>query len=217
MTKKVPAQTKSQQAYYILRDMIVTGQFNAENNWSLRKLAAKLEMSVVPITEALRRLEQEGIIDVRPQRGITVKQLSIQELEELKLMREGIEVQAGRMVAIHQPKEAIAEIQRIAQSIYEYSKASNHTEMVLADLHMHQAIVKASDCPLLIERHDQLITMSMLSHGGPWDSRNWITHELMGSGNHIALGKAFESKDPDIVDRAIRDHIKSCVDRKRAK
>jgi DNA-binding GntR family transcriptional regulator len=210
--KQALTMTKSRQAYITLREMIITGQFGPENTWSLRKLATKFKMSVVPITEALRRLEQEGIIEVRPQRGITVRQLSIQELEEVRLMRESLEVQAARLVAIHQPKDKIRKIREKAQEIQELSKAGKHPEMVIADLQMHQELVEASSCPLLVERYDQLITLSLITTG-TWNSTSWITHELRGSSNHMLLVEAIESGDPDVADRAIRNHIRTGADR----
>ena len=87
--------TKSQIAYESIRRMILARRFLPKHGWSVRTLAAKLNMSTVPITEAIRRLQQEDIIQVSPQRGMAVRQLSSKELKDLMVVREALEVQAA--------------------------------------------------------------------------------------------------------------------------
>ncbi len=206
-TNPAVKKTKSQQAHALLRTMIISGEFRPENNWSLRKLAAKLKMSVVPITESLRRLEQEGIIEVRPQRGISVRILSPQELQELKLIREGLEVQAARILAIYQPKAKIKKLRAKAQKIQNLLKKKKTKEAACVDFELHQEIIEAANCPQLTDRYDQLATLSMISTGS-WDPA-WLNQEIQGHSNHMLLVEAIESGDPEKADQAVRNHLRS--------
>lgn len=203
--------TKSQQSHALLRAMIISGEFRPENNWSLRKLAAKLKMSVVPIAESLRRLEQEGIIEVRPQRGISVRILTPQELQELKLIREGLEVQAARLLAIYQPKAKIKKLRLKAQKIQDLLKKKKGKEAAYVDFELHQELIEAANCPQLTDRYDQLATLSMISTGS-WNP-SWLNQEVQGHSNHMLLVEAIESGDPEKADHAIRNHLRSVADK----
>lgn len=211
-TSSTSQKTKSQQAHALLRGMIISGEFSPENNWSLRKLAAKMKMSVVPIAESLRRLEQEGIIEVRPQRGISVRILSPQELQELKLIREGLEVQAARILAIYQPKARIKKLRLKAQKIQALLKKKKNQEAACVDFELHQELVEAANCPQLADRYEQLATLSMISTGSTWDSA-WLHQEIQGHSNHMLLVEAIESGDPRKADQAIRNHLRSFANR----
>ena len=196
----------------MLREMIVSREFSSGNAWSLRKLAVRLKMSVVPIAEGLRRLEQEGILEVRPQRGISVRQLSARQLEELKLIREGFEVQAARLVALYHPKEPIKKMMNLARKLQKTLRAKKYAQAALIDMQLHQTLIETANCPLLTERYRQLVTLSMLSTDelGP----DWLRMEMSESANHVGLVEAIAEGDPDRADQAIREHINTGADRK---
>jgi DNA-binding GntR family transcriptional regulator len=202
--------TKSQQACNILREMIISKEFSSGNNWSLRKLAVRLKMSVVPIAEGLRRLEQEGILEVRPQRGITVRQLSAREQDELMIIREALEVQAARILAIFRPARKIKQLQQLARKIQSQLKAGRFNQAAVTDFQLHRQMVEAANSPLLTERYNQLITLSMINSDGLYT--NWLQAELSGHSNHVHLVDMIASGDPAVADRAIREHIRTGAD-----
>ncbi len=205
--------TKSQQAYNILREMIVSKEFSTGNSWSLRKLAQRLNMSVVPITEALRRLEQEGILEVKPQRGITVRQLSAREVEDLMVIREGFEVQAARLLAMYGTKEKFKKLMQMAQKLQKVMKEGKFAQAAVIDLQLHQEMVAAVNLPLLIERYNQLVSLSMINTGD-LDS-SWLHMELSGRSSHVHLVEMIAAGDPEKADQAIREHIRTGADRKK--
>lgn len=199
--------TKSQQAYNTLREMIISKEFSSGNVWSLRKLAVRLKMSVVPIAEGLRRLEQEGILEVRPQRGITVRRLSARELEEIKIIREAFEVQAARILAIVKPAAKIRKLRQMARKLQEHLKAGKYNQAAVIDFQLHREMVEAASSPLLAERYSQLITLSMITTEG--QNTDWLRMELSGHSSHIHLVDQIASGDPALADQAVRDHIRS--------
>ncbi len=203
--------TKSQLAYNKLHEMIIQGKFSPDNNWSLRKLAKKLKMSVVPISEAIRRLEQQGIIEVRPQRGIIVKQLSQNELEQLKIVREALEVQAIRMLTISATKKQIETLKEMAKKLRTLLKQNKYAQAAYLDFKLHRKIVEFAQIDEITKRYDQLSTLCMLNTDGKGPS--WLQHEYkQGNPNHIILIEAIESADPLKADNAIRAHINTVVD-----
>ncbi len=205
--------TKSRRAYNVLREMIISKEFSAGNNWSLRKLAGRLAMSVVPITEALRRLEQEGILEVKPQRGITVRRLSAREVEDLMIIREGLEVQAARLLAMYGSKDIFKKLMQMAQKLQKTLLAEKYPQAAVIDFQLHREMVASANLPLLTERYNQLVSLSMINTGD-LDS-NWLHMEMSGRSSHVHLVEMIASGDPDQADRAVREHINTGANRKK--
>lgn len=63
-----------------LRDAIIRGEFKPGEQLLLGEVAKRLEVSVMPVREALKRLESEGLVEQPPQKEARVAQLSIEDL-----------------------------------------------------------------------------------------------------------------------------------------
>jgi DNA-binding GntR family transcriptional regulator len=87
------------EAYATVRDRIIRGELAIGQVISRRKLAAELGMSFLPITEALIRLENEGLLESRPRAGTRVKVPTRQDVEGHYVMREALESQAAMLFA----------------------------------------------------------------------------------------------------------------------
>src|SRR4029453_12614444 len=78
----------SNQAYLAIRDEILRGQLKPGSPLSRRRLAQELGMSVLPVTEALRRLEADGLVESRPRAGTRVRVPAATDIRELYELRE---------------------------------------------------------------------------------------------------------------------------------
>ena len=75
------------QAYNILKEKIIYCHYPPGSQLSEEILQNELGMSRTPIRDALSRLEQEGLVTIRPKRGITVESLRIKELNMIYEVR----------------------------------------------------------------------------------------------------------------------------------
>ncbi len=90
---------KSDHAYYEIRKRILKGGPAEYSGISESSLAAELHMSRTPVREALQQLQAEGFIEIRPNRGIVVPEVSIVEVNETFAFRMAIEEFVIREIA----------------------------------------------------------------------------------------------------------------------
>ena len=82
-----------------IRDMILNGYLKPGDRLRQDELASTLGVSTMPIREALRQLQAEGLVVFRPRRGAIVASLSVSEYEEIYHIREELETLACRWAA----------------------------------------------------------------------------------------------------------------------
>src|SRR5688572_22567352 len=108
-----PASLASE-AYSIVRQRILRGELVLGQVISRRKLAAELSMSFLPVSEALLRLEFEGLLESRPRAGTRVRIPSPDDVKGHFVVREALEVQAAiRFTQVGTPGER-AELKKLA-------------------------------------------------------------------------------------------------------
>lgn len=91
--------TASERAYRVIREKILCGELEPGARLSQRKMAALSGVSIIPVIEALLRLEHDGLIEQRPQWGARVTMLTEERIRDLCLFREAIECQVARVLA----------------------------------------------------------------------------------------------------------------------
>jgi DNA-binding GntR family transcriptional regulator len=82
-----------------IRQMILNGQLKPGDRLRQDELAKTFDVSTMPIREALRQLQVEGLVVFRPRRGATVARFTVSDYEEIYLIREALETLACRWVA----------------------------------------------------------------------------------------------------------------------
>ncbi len=95
------------EAYAELKSRIETNRYPPGHAALENELAQDLGMSRTPVREALVRLQQEGLVDVRPRRGMQVLGLSPQDMREIYEMIAGCEAVAVHLLASQGPSEEV--------------------------------------------------------------------------------------------------------------
>src|SRR5882672_2045505 len=104
----------SSEAYEIVRNRILRGELKLGQVISRRKLAEELGMSFLPVSEALLRLELEGLLESRARAGTRVRIPSPEDVQGHYVVREALEVQAAVLFAqVATPSER-AELRKLA-------------------------------------------------------------------------------------------------------
>ena len=197
-------QTKAQKAYREIRALLIAGRFPHDQRLSLRGLAGQLKMSVVPVSEAVRKLEQEGLLITQPQSGIYLRKLSASEKRQMNLIRQGLEVQAARLVALGQSRKHLDTLRKLAVTITKRLKEKKPDQAASLDIEFHRKLVRAAGSPMLFNQYERIAVVSMVC--GISFPTQWSKEE---NRPHTNLVAALESSDPDKASKAVVDHIKA--------
>jgi DNA-binding GntR family transcriptional regulator len=201
----------SERAYLIVRDRILKGDLPLGAALSRRKLAAELGMSMLPVAEALQRLESEGLVESRPRIGTRVCLPTAEDIREHYEVREALETQAARLYSEKASIRERLEIERMAESLdtmfnrvaggdtdreFMYAVHSFHSQL-------HMRIAECTGCRKLrqsIEKNHVLIfnwLFDVAAHRPPLPPRH-----------HRTLIEALNQGDPEVADRAMRQHVR---------
>lgn len=112
------------------------------------EIAQRFGSSRTPVREALLRLADEGLVDVRPQRGTYVARLSLPRIAEALFVREAVECAVLANLAARDDHARLAA--RIAALVDEHEAAIDAGEVAAgfdADTRFHRALVEAAGLP----------------------------------------------------------------------
>lgn len=99
-------------AYDDIRDAIMTGGLRPGQRIKERDVAAQMGISTTPVKEALRRLEQDGLVVSQPRRGAVVGPLVLTPAEEILQLRASLEAMAARLAAAKMTLEERQDLER---------------------------------------------------------------------------------------------------------
>lgn len=202
----------SEQAYRRVRERILKGEYTFGMVLSRRDLANEFGMSLVPINEAMSRLENEYLIENTPRVGTKVRTPTPQDIRGFWAVREGLETQSARLYARNAtPKERVEliELARELDAMHELTTSSEQPDpSVLYDwrcthMRFHTRIAECTKLPFLTQQieKNQLLVF------------NWFyDHQLYGGRQlpahwHEQLAHSLATGSEEIADAAMRKHL----------
>lgn len=101
MPPRLTRLTLKEQAYQALREMIISHRFSAGRWINVEKLSKELGVSRTPVWQALKDLEQQGLVNHLPNRGIRMAEMTPRMAADLYQVREGLEALAASLAVLH--------------------------------------------------------------------------------------------------------------------
>jgi DNA-binding GntR family transcriptional regulator len=196
----------NQQIYGILKEMIADQRFNPGSYINVEQLCQELEVSRTPIWEAIRRLEQEGIVTHTPHKGVCIRELTKDMALELYKVREALENLAARSGA---PKATPEIIDKMESLLVEQEKTIEQDDPVAysrADYEFHLLIYEACGNTLLKEILEGLRykALPLAFRLMPYLDKFLEFHQ--------ELLKAFRAKDGQSAEDVMRRHNQQMVE-----
>ena len=139
--------TAQEHAVAALRRLVSTGALGPGARVNQEELAARIGLSVAPVREALRTLEQEGQLTYRPRRGYVVTELRISDLEEIYALRALLEGRAARHALPGLDAAALARVAAAAEQCAAAAEAGDVMGELAANRRLHFGLLDAPDRP----------------------------------------------------------------------
>ncbi len=186
--------------------MILAGELSVGERVNESQLAARLRVSRGPVREALRGLEESGLLRLEKNRGVFVREISVAEADEIYDLREALDELVGRRLAKKLDDGARKAIHALLDEMDDASKRGDAAAYHMLNLRFHDTLVEATGNAKLISTYRRLIKelhlfrLKGLTAGGGLPVSN---------DEHRAMVKAIESGDADVAGKKMRDHVRA--------
>jgi DNA-binding GntR family transcriptional regulator len=146
-----PAITKQERAYRAIRERILSGQYGPGYRVVIDTLAAELGVSAVPVREAIRRLEAEGLIVYRPNAGAQVAPTEPGLYDEELTVLAVLEGYATALAAGSMRREDLRRLRAVNQRMVEAMERIDALSFGRLNQEFHAAIYDRCPNPSLVE------------------------------------------------------------------
>ena len=191
------------QIHQWLRLAVITGHLAPGARVSEADLALAHGVSRQPVREAFIKLAEEGLVEVRPQRGTFVSRISLRAVEDARFMREAIEADLARALAQAVYPAMVVELRRQLARQTALSGSDPHAFTALDDL-FHRTIAVAAGREgawrVLEGLKAQMDRVRYIT------ARRFPLDELMAQ--HAAIVEAIAARDPDAAEESVRRHLR---------
>lgn len=195
--------TAYEQAYHFLRERIRDGRFGGGDRIKAEDIAVQLGVSRMPVREAIRQLDSEGLLTIRPNRGAVVTRLSRDEVRELFEMRAVLEGLVMRRAVERFDEDSFDELEL---RLVRLGRAGNDPDQwIERHSDFHDYICLRSGSQRLFAEVQRLRTAVE-----PYLRMTLVTPLAGGAvAEHRKLIDALRSGDPQSAENTMRDHVLS--------
>ncbi|UJP11438.1 GntR family transcriptional regulator [Microbacterium sp. KUDC0406] len=185
-----------------LRDAILDGVREPGSRLIERDLAADFGVSRVPIRDALKVLEGEGLVELRPRTWAVVREFTDHDLADLDEVREVLEPLAFRLAAQRHRREGLERLRGALEDEQTSAKAEDRVVSRRAAADFHEIVTDLADNMLLTDLMQSIrsrLRWALSQH----DDLEHIAEE------HVALYEAIRDRDGDRASVLAAAHIES--------
>lgn len=183
-----------------LRDDIMLGRRPPGSRLVERDIAAELQVSRLPVREAIRQLVAEGVVVARPRTWAVVREFTSRDLQDFAEVREAMETLAFVLATKRIDAEGIAQMEALVVREEEAARLGDLDAAHEASAAFHITAVGLSGNSMLIELAESLVTRLRWLFG---------QHENLGQvvGEHRVILDAMRRHDTEAMNTLIPDHL----------
>lgn len=189
-----------------LRRAILAGTLAPGAEYSLRELAGMLSVSFIPVREALRSLESEGLVVTRPGRSVLIAPLDLADLHGIYRLRRSLEPEIARRSCLLLTDAGLDRLQADAAAFGEVAQGMGDIYDGHHEFHLALLSPAASTWDLRILTTLWRAAERYIRIGFGQLDPDPAEHERRGRA-HLDLVAAFRTRDPDAVGEAIEQHL----------
>lgn len=197
--------TKQEYVYQSLRGAIMRGDLPPGQRLVIDEIARQLQVSSIPIREALQLLQSEGLVQSAPHVGATVAPISEDEVHEVFAIMEGLETVGVREAARRLDDAGLALLSGVVAEMDAAIAAQDYERWAALNSSLHRTINEIARMPLLREMTDRVLSR--------WERlrRHYfqgvlVPRVVQAQGEHHELLGALIRRDPDGAEQIVRAH-----------
>ncbi len=189
-----------------LRTAIIGGVLKPGQRLMEIQLAEELGVSRTPVREAIRKLEQEGFVDITPRRGTYVANISIKDVIDVYEIRTALDMLAAELAAERITDEELGQLKLQLKKISEVVEHEDMEKIGDYDWAFHEVLYKASRNDRLVgiinNLREQLIRLRVTSMNYPGRIKDTLKeHEL--------LVESIAARNPDLARQRAFEHMRN--------
>ena len=203
---KLRYQTLRENVAKVIREKILNKELKPGMRIIEQNLSDELEVSRGPIREALRQLEQEGVVEYTRNVGCSVKEITIKDLYEIYLLRSTYEILAVKLCGGQFEQE---DIERMEEVLEHMKELKNYEEVVMCDNVLHSIFVEKGDFQRIKKVWSDLDYGSIDScYITGFDEQKTVERQYEF---HKKLVEACKTRDVEIICEELRNHYMNSV------
>jgi DNA-binding GntR family transcriptional regulator len=197
------ARSLADQAYYRIRELIVTLELPPGALVSERELMERLGVGRTPVREALRTLARECLVDVYPRRGMFISPVDVGDLAGLSEVRVTLEGNAARLAAERATDAERAETDALLAEL-DGTSANDERSLIDLDQRLHRHVYRCAHNPFLEATLNEYYMLTLRIWFLVLDRVVRLDDAIQ---EHRDLLEAIRDRDPERAEDVMRRHI----------
>lgn len=188
-----------------LREVFVQGEFPPGSKVPEALLCERFGISRTPLREALKVLAAEGHVELLPNRGARVRELSLEEVEGLFAVAGALEALAGEQAAARVTDAQLAEITALHERMRDAFAARDMASYYALNRGIHETIVQATRNPVLLDQYALInARIRRIRFNSPMTPEIWSR----AMAEHEGMLNALARRDAASLSGILKTHLK---------
>ena len=194
--------------YEALREAILLGRLAPGQRIVEAEVARQMGISRGPIREAIRQLEQDGLLEYHPRRGAVVSSLSLERIIDAYTARAALEALAARLASQRLTAPGIARLTHLLDAMRGYAQQEDFDRLLQADVQFHELICELSGNRILLRLWKSIGPHAWTLFSGA-HQRGYSLHDL--AERHQDVLAALQAGDPERAAEVAAAHIEEIM------
>jgi len=188
-----------------LERRIISGEIAAGTKLNEVEVAAALGVSRGPVREAFSALSQAGLVRVEKNRGVFVRQVSLEEANEFYEVRAALEGLIGKLAARRISIDEIEQLRAVVKRMHQTQKSRRADEYFVLNVEFHDVLARAARNNALLAHYRGVVNQLDLYR------RATITHGVenipLSTQEHEAIVEAVAARDEQRAEALLTEHV----------
>lgn len=187
-----------------LRELIINGEIPARERLNERLLSERFNISRTPLREAIKILSLEGLVELLPNRGAVVTELTLREVEELFQVVGSLEALAGELACARATNKDLAEVSALHFEMAEHFQNGDRPGYYRLNQRIHQKIVGCAQNTELAKVYSNLsLRLDRARYMANFSQERWA----QAMKEHENILNALQKRDSAALKTILKEHL----------